>query len=413
MLVTRPSRTRIKGTAVALALAALPACDDRPLVVGEWIISHRGNDDAGASPETEPGERPLPPQLPPPPDPCAPAAPLVNRAVTLPAAELARRLAFYLWRQPADESLTTRLAGVKDTRGLRAVAATMLRDPRVENGVAALARDWLNSDAILQVDERAEIAGQLVPELRQSMAQEPALALSALLMQPSSPATRLEALLTSPVTYVDQRLATIYGAPTPVQTGAFVRAEVPDRSGLLTQAGFMAANPRAPHRGEWLFGSFLCSQVPAPPAPPSNGQPVMMKPGQSYRDAFNAVNEPACTACHAFLESGWAMEHFDLLGRYRSTDNGAAIDSSARLRLPRSNVEIVAQNARDLGQKMAAACEVRACVARTFLAHAVGKATHEVTDEQLLDLARAFAYADADLPTLLLDVVETEAFLAP
>ena len=40
-------------------------------------------------------------------------------------------------------------------------------------------------------------------------------------------------------------------------------------------------------------------------------------------------NSPVCASCHARMDPlGFAMEHFDAIGRWRETDGGAAIDAT-------------------------------------------------------------------------------------
>jgi Protein of unknown function (DUF1585)/Protein of unknown function (DUF1588) len=39
-------------------------------------------------------------------------------------------------------------------------------------------------------------------------------------------------------------------------------------------------------------------------------------------------NSPVCSSCHARMDPlGFALEHYDAVGRFRQTDGGAAIDS--------------------------------------------------------------------------------------
>jgi hypothetical protein len=41
---------------------------------------------------------------------------------------------------------------------------------------------------------------------------------------------------------------------------------------------------------------------------------------------------PACASCHARMDPiGFAMEHFDAIGRWRDTDNGASLDVAGTL----------------------------------------------------------------------------------
>jgi hypothetical protein len=73
----------------------------------------------------------------------------------------------------------------------------------------------------------------------------------------------------------------------------------------------------------------------APPPPPANIPALETKgaaPGETLtmREAMTKHRaNPACASCHARMDPiGFAMEHFDAVGRWRDTDGGQAIDTT-------------------------------------------------------------------------------------
>jgi hypothetical protein len=75
--------------------------------------------------------------------------------------------------------------------------------------------------------------------------------------------------------------------------------------------------------------------APPPPPPPDvpdleavfTGEPQTMRERLAQHTA-----DPVCASCHAVMDPpGFALEHFDALGRWRDTDNGVPVDSAAQL----------------------------------------------------------------------------------
>jgi hypothetical protein len=345
-----------------------------------------------------------------------------DRPVTLPAPELARRLAWFFWRSPADDSLVQQAGAITSTAGLRVLADAMLADPRSQGGADALARTWLGNQDIENGIERSGVA-ELAPPLRQSMALEQRLFLHEALADRSA---TLTTLLTAPYSFVDARLAPLYDVPAP--TRGFVKTPLGgSRSGLLTQMGVLATWPRAPHRARWLNDRMLCTPLPVPPVLPDSSF-VPPRPGESYRATFERQvrQQAVCAGCHEVMEVGFALEHFDTVGRYRANDGEGPVDSVALLRANINDPDVTVKDAPDLGKRLALRCDVQACVAQSFLAHGFGQSlplqidTSAATgkdqprfDAQASELAAAFAHANFRLGDLMVAVTQTPLFLQP
>jgi hypothetical protein len=72
-----------------------------------------------------------------------------------------------------------------------------------------------------------------------------------------------------------------------------------------------------------------------PPSPPAVVPPLDENPGKakSMRDRMEEHRKsPACAGCHKLMDPiGLALENFDGIGRWRTTDNGAIIDPASQL----------------------------------------------------------------------------------
>jgi len=149
-------------------------------------------------------------------------------------------------------------------------------------------------------------------------------------------------LLTADYTFVNERLAKHYGIPN-VYGAQFRRVqlgpELDMRRGILGQGSILAltsiADRTSPvQRGKWVLLNILGI---VPPAPPPNVPQLVTTGGTSGPTTIRTRMEmhrasPACAACHKMFDPiGFAMENFDAIGRYRTRENGAAIDLSGTL----------------------------------------------------------------------------------
>ena len=149
-------------------------------------------------------------------------------------------------------------------------------------------------------------------------------------------------LLTAKHTFVNERLAKHYGIPN-VQGSYFRRVELGEasrRSGLLGQGSILTVTSYAARtspvlRGKYVLDNLLAS--PPPPPPPdvpslatedaSDGAPLNLREAMIRHRA-----DPVCAGCHAKMDPiGFALEHFDAVGRWRDEDAGAPIDAKSEL----------------------------------------------------------------------------------
>ena len=149
-------------------------------------------------------------------------------------------------------------------------------------------------------------------------------------------------LLTAKHTFVNERLARHYGIPN-VHGSHFRRVELPagsPRAGLLGQGSILTVTSYSTRtspvlRGKYVLDNLLAS--PPPPPPPdvpalatedeAGGAPLTMRDAMEKHRA-----NPACYGCHAKMDPiGFALEHFDAVGRWRADDDGKPIDDASEL----------------------------------------------------------------------------------
>jgi len=176
--------------------------------------------------------------------------------------------------------------------------------------------------------------------LREAMKQETLLFFQSLVREDRN----LLGLLDSDHTFLNERLALHYGIEG-VWGGYMRKVELPadsPRRGLLGHASILTATSVANRtspviRGTWIMENLFGAHVPSPPPgvetnldPAAPGQNA---PADTLRQRLELHRaDPACASCHQIMDPvGFALENFDLVGRWRSVDNGIALDTASEM----------------------------------------------------------------------------------
>ncbi|MCZ6489706.1 MAG: DUF1592 domain-containing protein [Acidobacteria bacterium] len=252
--------------------------------------------------------------------------------------ELASRLSFFLWSSiPDDELLGLAENGrLKDPAVLEQQVRRMLGDSRLKALVSNFAGQWLHLRNLRSVSPDPEKFPYFDDNLREAFLQETELFFESLLREDR---TVLD-LLNADYTFVNERLARHYGIPN-IYGSHFRRVRLSDenRGGLLGQGSILTvtsyANRTSPViRGKWVLENIL--GAPPPPPPPDvpelrerneEGKVLSMRQQMEQHRA-----NPVCASCHKLMDPiGFALENFDGIGRWRTTDANTPIDSSGVL----------------------------------------------------------------------------------
>jgi hypothetical protein len=253
--------------------------------------------------------------------------------------ELATRLSFFLWSSIPDEPLLALAAADKlhEEEVLLAEVERMLADPRADALVENFAGQWLK---LRELDAATPQDRAFNAALRDAMKQETLLFFESLVREDRN----LLGLLDSDYTYLNEALAAHYGIEG-VWGGYMRKVMLPEdspRRGLLGHASILTATSVANRtspviRGTWVMENILGAHVPSPPPgvetnldPAAPGQNA---PADTLRQRLELHRaDPACTSCHQMMDPvGFALENFDLVGRWRSVDNGIALDTTAEM----------------------------------------------------------------------------------
>jgi hypothetical protein len=149
-------------------------------------------------------------------------------------------------------------------------------------------------------------------------------------------------LFTADYTFADERLAKHYGIPD-VAGPAFRRVRYPDdtRRGILGHGSVLVQTSLASRtspvlRGKWVMEVLLGT----PPPPPPPGVPDLEetqgnKEGRAITTRERMEMHRAaeqCRSCHLYMDPiGLALDNFDVTGRWRTRENGSALDTRGQM----------------------------------------------------------------------------------
>ena len=251
--------------------------------------------------------------------------------------ELASRLSFFLWSSIPDEELLKLAIDGKlhQPAVLERQTRRMLADPKARSLVTNFANQWLFLRELKNANPDVTIFPDFDDNLRQAFQRETELLFDSVIREDRS----VLDLLDADYTFVNERLARHYGIPN-IYGPDFRRVPVPNdaRRGLLGHGSLqlVTSNPNRTSpvmRGKWILENLIGT---AAPTPPPDVPPLEEKPTATAKSVRERIEQhrasPTCAGCHKIMDPiGLAMENFDAVGRWRTTDEGVAIDASGQL----------------------------------------------------------------------------------
>lgn len=257
---------------------------------------------------------------------------------TLDGHELATRLSFLLWNSAPDAELQGLAASgaLLEEQTLAAQVRRMLADERAARFSESFAGQWLSSRRTLTalVAPDPTLLPDLDDAFRAALKGETD-ALFHDVLTSDAPITRL---LDADYTFANDQLAKLYGL-SGVSGAALQKVSLAGahRRGVLTHASVLMGNSAAERsspikRGFWILDRITCTP---PASPPVNIDTSAFEQGHegTVRERLAVHRQDAsCNGCHASMDPvGLAFEHFDAVGRYRTTDLGAPVDATGVL----------------------------------------------------------------------------------
>ncbi|MGH9719356.1 MAG: DUF1588 domain-containing protein [Bryobacteraceae bacterium] len=259
---------------------------------------------------------------------------------------MASRLSYFLWGSMPDELLFDVAAEGKlhEPEVLKELVRRMLRNDKSLAFSQRFIEQWLKTRELSgdkAPDAKLFAAYAKDEELRSDIRLQPVLFFRELLLRDLS----LLNLLDSKYTVGTSNLSKHFGVKLPVRQNASKQpqwVELPEgtrRGGLLGMPAILAVSS-FPYRtspvlrGAWILESIL--GTPPPPPPPDVPALEEAKEGAMPKSVRERLTQhranPACASCHSRIDPlGFALENYDVIGRWRDQDSGKPVDNSAEM----------------------------------------------------------------------------------
>jgi hypothetical protein len=346
--------------------------------------------------------------------------------------ELATRLSYFLWSTMPDRKLTylADQGRLQQDDILTEQIDRMLADPKSAAFYYEFVGQWLGTIEVAAsvIPDTGKFKGQFNTELLMDFRDEPTRLFEYIVAEDRS----LLELLDADYIVVNQRLAKHYrlnGEPPPKKSnanpwsanpkrgtgGPFERFDLKDdqRGGVLGMGGvhLLTSYPTRTSpvlRGGWVLETLLGVRVPSPPPDVPELKTSQNKKKLTVKQALAMHRDhTACSACHNLMDPpGFALENYDVLGRWRDTDGSEPIDATAQLPSGETfagpaGLRTVLMNRKDEF--------IRHLTAR-LLGYALGRSLHDRDDCTINQIAESVADSDYRARELIRQVILSTPF---
>lgn len=329
--------------------------------------------------------------------------------------ERAQRLSYFFWAtMPDDELFAAAEAGALSSKEeVEAQARRLVADERAASVVERFYTQLFEVDRYTRIQPSSSVFPDVSARLASAAAEETRRFVRYVMYEEQG---GIADLLTSNVTFVNADLAPIYGLTGTFDTD-FSRVELDpgERSGVLTQIGFLASNatsvnPDPIHRGVFVAKRINCLNIAAPPDAVPPLPQAGDKTNREMVEEHTEVDGTSCKSCHASVINpfGFPFESYDAIGAYRTEDNGKPVDTSASP--PIGGVRVDVTDATELAHTMASAAAVHECFAKHLVEFAQGR-TSVSADEGIVSKLGTESLTGVDFKEMMVRLAVADSFL--
>jgi hypothetical protein len=324
--------------------------------------------------------------------------------------ELATRLSFFLWNSTPDDALLDAADArqLSQGSGLATQAQRLLASPRIQTAMETFFSEFYRLGELDELTLLPTLFPQMTATVGAAMRGETLRFLNDIAFVRGAD---FREIFDGRTTFVNKEMASLYGLPAPAGTD-YAATMLPDngmRAGLLGQASFLSVssqpNRSSPtRRGKFIREMMLCQSIPTPP--PDVTPFPDAAPGTAREKLTSHRQNPACASCHAVMDPiGLALEHFDGIGAFRTTDKGLAIDATGELD------GVTFDGPRQLGAALKNHPESAACIARQIYRYAMAHVENAGEEAAIITLSKAFQDSGYRFRALVEGVVKNPAFI--
>jgi hypothetical protein len=303
--------------------------------------------------------------------------------------------------------------GLSNDEGVLAQTERMLADPRAQPAILDFYDQWLGLRRLATISKSAVAYPEFDDALRSDMREEAHRFVQHVLTEDDG---RLETLLTANYSFVNGRLASLYGLAAPADPSAYVKTEFDpgQRAGILTQLGVLTAFARTDEsspvkRGVFVRTRILCQDLPDPPAVVPELPELAEGTTNRERFAMHSAN-PGCVNCHSLIDGlGFGFEHYDGIGRYRTMNVGLPVDARGSV-TSTSDANGDFDGVPALAQRLAESEQVQNCIATQWFRYASGRREESADDCSIAAVQKSLADSGGDLRSMMTTLIHTNTF---
>lgn len=328
--------------------------------------------------------------------------------------ELASRMSIFLLGRGPDKGLLDRAGGgqLDGEEAIRNEAAAMVASARARDALGGFFDEYLRLRNLPDDSKNAELYPLFDGDLARAMRQESQLLVHDIVWEQDGD---YRELFTADYTFVNDRLAGLYGITPPGQGEIYARVNWPasqQRAGYLSQASFLthqASSLRTSptKRGRFIQQSVLCEDIPPPPPGVNPTLPPLPADSTVREQLLMHMTEDSCNGCHGRTDPlGFAFEFYDAIGAYRTTEpNGRALSAQGEIEdLGNWN------NAQELADILAADPRTSSCFVKNLIRGELGHRETDGEADAIAALDQTFADAGYSVQTLLVEFPTSPLF---
>ena len=371
-------------------------------------------------------------------------------AIPLDDWEMASRLSYFLWDSMPDSTLFAAASRgeLQSKQQIEEQVRRMLDDEKARRAVVHFHNQWLGTKEINHISPARRAYGpryynisaepaldtsddfvwpNILLGVRKSMELETNLFVERTIFDGGGTFTDL---LTDNHGYLSNDTAPLYGDGIRELNGASISysdengvsvtlrpVEFPadQRSGVLTLPSVLALRAHPVHpapvlRGKFIFNQLGCQSLGAPPpGAEEQAPPDTVDAERTNRERTESVTSSgSCAGCHDLINPpGFAFEHYDAMGGWRSEDNGQPVYAGGEFYL-QGGEHFQFQNAIELAQQLASSTQVRDCYSLQWAQYATGSIL-DTAHPSVMDIQSQFR-EDDNIQNLLISIATSDLF---
>ena len=328
--------------------------------------------------------------------------------------DVASWLSFSLWDSIPDQRLrdAAQNGGLRTREQIAEWAERMLKSPKARSKTRDFVQHWLRLDHYPELTKDAEKFPQFTPEVVADLRTSLDLFVDDVIWKRSGD---FRDLLSSDQLFLNGRLAAVYGVDLPADAPfQAVPSPTQSRAGVLSHPLVLAClaydkNSSPIHRGVFVSRSLLGRQLKMPPIAVAPLAPDLHQDLTTRERVTLQTSPQVCQSCHTLINPlGYTLEQFDAIGRFRTEDNGRAVDASGSY-IARTGDEVQFQGTLDLAHFLIESHECRDAFVERLFHHVAKQPVRAFGPDFLSQRSESFRNHDYSIPKLMVEMVTESA----